>query len=119
MPYRSSSPSGNSNISSNGYWTTPQGDGLSDVVECEGRDHLKYNIKMQWISKSASLKVDILNFKHSPYLLFLMTAEFYRMLWTCSYVVHSLGECFVSKFSRILKICKIYNRKLINLEFMG
>jgi len=57
--------------------------------------------------------VDILNFKHSPYLLFLMTAEFYRILWTCSYVVRRIGECFVSRFYGILKICKILNRKSI------
>jgi len=112
MPYWSSSPSGNNNISSDGYCATPQGDGLSDGVECEGSVHLKYNIKMQWISKSARLQADIQNFKHFPYLLFLVTAEFYWMMWTGSYVVRRLE----SRFYWILKICNI---KLINSEYMG
>ena len=64
-------------------------------------------------------KVDILNVKLSPYFLFLMTAEFYRMLWTCSYVVRRFGESFVSRFYWIHKICKIYNIKLKNSEFTG
>jgi len=57
-------------------------------------------------------KADILNFKHSSCLLFLMTSEFYRKLWTCSYVVRRFGESFVSRFYWVLKMRKIYNRKL-------
>ena len=53
MPYLNISPSGNNNVGSNGYCATLQRDGLYAGAVVEGREHLKYNIKIPWISKSA------------------------------------------------------------------
>jgi len=64
-------------------------------------------------------KVYIFHLKHSPDLLLLMTAKFYRMLKTCRYVLPGLGERFELRFYWIVKIFKICNRTFVSAEING
>jgi len=89
MPYWSGSPSSNNNIGSSAYCVAFQGDGLSSGVECEGRAHLKYNIRIRLFSNSARFQAsfhmcDFLQGFNNRFLIFLCSfCSYKRMFLNC------------------------------------